>query len=143
MLNKLSIGKTLRLALFETEYGSIWCEEEDYAAGQGAVRLTEVVEVTFAPRKPEEYVPEALAALEKQSQEAQAEYLSKLERINTKRANLLAITHSPAEAATDVEEVFDGKVEPASDEPLLAKQDPTAHAHSEGSPNTSDDDIPF
>ena len=60
------------------------------------VRITEYVDVDFPPRAPEEIVPAQLAAIDRAEKEARAEFQLKLNAFAEARANVRALTHSPA-----------------------------------------------
>lgn len=56
-------------------------------------QVSEWVEVTFPVVSTEEYVRGQLKTLDEAEKETTAKYLTALERLKTKRAELLAITH--------------------------------------------------
>lgn len=56
------------------------------------IRLTEIVEVDFPPRKPEEIVPAQVAILEREREELVAKFTAALKEIDDRKAELLALT---------------------------------------------------
>lgn len=85
--------QTKRLALFKTEYGSYveageWAEKDSYYG-----RVSEYVDVEF-PLLPEETVIQnQVVAIDHQIEKIKDDAMSKVSELQTKKAELLALTH--------------------------------------------------
>ena len=94
----------MKIALFKSiEYGwTLPFEQHDDGSDpclQNYIRVTGYVDVDFPLRAPEEIVPAQLAAIDKAEQHARAEFQLKLNAFAEARANVRALTHSPAPGA--------------------------------------------
>lgn len=98
-----TLGKKIKIAVFRNiepssglnGYESIDSEAyEKYARDN--VRISEYIEVEFAPLQDEIVVDGYIAALDRSEREVRMEFQRKLDAIATQRANLLALTHKPA-----------------------------------------------
>ena len=77
-------GHNLTIVLQATDY------QESY---QDLTRMSEIVEVEFKPLPPEVTVPAELARIDAAEAELRNKFNEKLSELNTRRANLQAITH--------------------------------------------------
>lgn len=97
------IGKTVKLGVFKNMEPGImngWesvgiCSTYEYK-GSTYVRISEAVEVIFEPLKNDEVIQSALQALDAAELKAREELQRTLDNISNQRAQLLALTHSPA-----------------------------------------------
>lgn len=94
----------MKIALYKVilsescSYESIYDEMHAKFAINGATRISEWIDVEFPPRKPEEFIPEQIAVLDKAEQELRAKFQQKLMEIAEQRGKLLALTYQPAKA---------------------------------------------
>lgn len=72
-------------------------EATDWREGSSDyIRMTEIVEVDIPPLPPEATVPLELAVIDAEEKHLLAKHLTALNELNTRRANLLALTHQVA-----------------------------------------------
>lgn len=89
----------MKIAQFKSPSGSAWIltEKETTHAYSEYVRMSEWVEVEFAPLPPEETVPAELGIIAKAEVELRNRFQVALDDLLVRRANLLALTHQPAD----------------------------------------------
>lgn len=85
----------MKLAQYKSESGYIHFFEADEFMSESTsyTRMSEIVEVEFKPLPPEVTVPAELARIDAAEAELRNKFNEKLSELNTRRANLQAITH--------------------------------------------------
>jgi hypothetical protein len=84
----------MKIALYKTSYGSqIPFENDEWIEKNPEyVRTTEIIEVTFVARPRDELIPAQIANLESERDKLIAEFTEAVNKIERRKAELLALT---------------------------------------------------
>lgn len=93
----------MKLALFTSTYTKQPAALEPWADNSSVyTRLSEYVEVDFPPRPAKEYVPEAVAAIDREIADLTQKFADDMNALKDQKANLLAITDEREDAHVNV-----------------------------------------